>query len=130
MKLLPFLLLPLLACHPRLAEGTYLIAPEGVQALAAGERLRTDRRDPDLFSFVRVVEDSRCPRGVQCVQAGRAVVAVRVLRDGAFAEEQVVVGGGPVATDRGPLQLLSLEPYPDASVDDPEPYRLSVRFGE
>ena len=37
--------------------------------------------------FVSVVEDSRCPVGVQCVRAGRVVVAVRVSRAGQAGEE-------------------------------------------
>lgn len=128
------LLLPLLACllllgcNRRLAEGTHVISPDEEQSLAAGERLRDDRRAPDFFTFSRVLEDSRCPRGVQCIQAGRAVVAVQVLRDGALTEDTVTVDGNAIITDRGPLQLLQLEPYPDASVPDPAPYRLTVRL--
>ncbi len=123
-------LLPLLvlACAPRLAEGTYLVTPDAAQSLQAGEQLRADRRAPELFAFVRVLEDSRCPRGVQCIQAGRAVVAVRVLRGGVLTDESVTVDGNAIPTDLGPLQLTELLPYPDAGVEEPGPYRLTVRL--
>src|SRR6476469_460473 len=32
--------------------------------------------------FVEMIEDSRCPRNVQCIQAGNASVRVRVSRGG------------------------------------------------
>ncbi|NJB87240.1 hypothetical protein GGR26_003020 [Lewinella marina] len=123
-------LLLLLGCQRRLAEGTHLATPDEALTLSAGEHLRADRRAPDFFTFVKVLEDSRCPRGVQCIQAGRAVVSVQVLRDGALTEDTVTIDGNAITTDQGPLQLLELEPYPDASVPDPGPYRLKVRLLE
>ncbi|WP_116126293.1 hypothetical protein [Lewinella sp. IMCC34183] len=131
MKYVPLALLPLLlACSPRLAEGTFVVEPEQPLGLTAGNHLRATRKAPDFFTFVRVLEDSRCPRGVQCIQAGRAVVAVEVLRDGILTSETVTVDGNAIATDLGPLQLTELLPYPDAAVDDPAPYRLTVRLLE
>ena len=130
MRCLPLLCLLLFACAPRLAEGTYLIEPGADILLAAGEHLRPERRSADLFTFMEVVEDSRCPRDVQCIQAGRAVVRVRILRGGEQTEETVTVDGQAIPTDAGPLELRSLDPYPDTSVDQPEPYRLTVRLGE
>lgn len=131
MRTVPLLCLLLLACTPRLTEGTFLIEPGQDVLLAPGEHLLADRRaDRDLFTFLEVVEDSRCPRDVQCIQAGRAVVRVRVLRDGDLVEEELIVDGRGVTTDRGPLMVLGLEPYPDTSVDQAGPYRLTLRLVE
>ncbi len=130
MRVTPLLCLLLLACAPRLVEGTYLIEPGQQLLLSVGEHLKADLKAENLLTFVEVVEDSRCPRDVQCIQAGQAVVRIRVLRDGVLTEENVIVDGRAIATDRGPLELSSLEPYPDTSGDAPEPYRLSLRLGE
>ena len=126
----PLLVLLLLACNRRLPDGTYLLPEDEPVTLRVADHLRTDRKQPDFFTFVSVLEDSRCPRGVQCIQAGRAVVAVRVLRGGKWQKETITIDGNAIPTDAGPLQLLRLEPYPDASVDDPPPYRLTVQSAE
>ena len=34
------------------------------------------------IKFVEMIEDSRCPRDVECIQAGNASVRVRVTRNG------------------------------------------------
>ena len=34
------------------------------------------------IKFIEMIEDSRCPRDVQCIQAGNARVRVRVTRNG------------------------------------------------
>ena len=129
MKWLPLVLL-LVACQRQLPEGTILPGPDATVRLALQDRLRPQRKSPDLLTFLEIVEDSRCPRGVQCIQAGRAVVRVAVLREGRMVTETVTVEGNRVLTDGGPLRIEQLEPYPDAGVDDPEPYRLVVRLGE
>jgi hypothetical protein len=69
--------------------------------------------------FVRVIEDSRCPRGVTCAWAGRARVEL-ALRDGASSPERKVeleVG----AEDKDRVEILgqtvvafALEPHPTA----------------
>lgn len=34
------------------------------------------------IKFLEMIEDSRCPRDVECIQAGNASVRVRVMRNG------------------------------------------------
>lgn len=60
-------------------------APTGARVSRpdAGEPFRltlgeTVTRDGHTVRFVEVVEDSRCPEGVQCVRAGRAQIRVEV----------------------------------------------------
>ncbi|WP_116107287.1 hypothetical protein [Lewinella sp. IMCC34191] len=123
-------ILTCLACSRKLPDGTYVLPKAEAITLQIADQVRTQRKQPDFFTFVSVLEDSRCPRGVQCIQAGRAVVAVRVMRGGQWQEESVTIDGNAIPTDAGPLQLLRLDPYPDAAVDVPEPYRLVVRAVE
>ena len=130
MRWLAFLFVLLCGCHRPLPPGSFLLGPDADVRLAPGDRLRTARRAPDAFTFLDVVEDSRCPIGVQCIQAGRAVVRVAVLRNGQSVTETLTVDGNSVMTDQGELRIEQLEPYPDASADGPEPYRLLVRLGK
>ncbi len=50
-----------------------------------GTTLAIDEVD---IEFVKVIEDSRCPANVTCIQAGRAVVLVNVFANGTFLEER------------------------------------------
>lgn len=93
--------------------------------------------------FTSVTEDSRCPRGVQCITAGRAVARVWIVAgDGDTTWVEVEIPGGvdrpdsaasvPVGADGFTIRLLRLEPYPVADVPaDPGSYRatLQVRPG-
>ena len=56
-----------------------------------------------------VVEDSRCPQGVQCIQAGTVRVRVRVA-----GMEQVLPLGGSVTTSGATVTLIAVTPYPQA----------------
>ena len=79
----------------------------------------TARRGGHTVRFVEVVEDSRCPEGVQCIQAGRAQIRVEV--DG----EPVVltVPHGRMSdpetptVERGGIQVVvtGLDPYPGSA---------------
>ncbi len=56
-----------------------------VASLNYGTTIAIDEVD---IEFVKVIEDSRCPANVNCIQAGRAVVLVNVFANGAFLEER------------------------------------------
>jgi hypothetical protein len=57
------------------------------------------------------VEDSRCPTGVQCIQAGTVRLAVRV-EDRSGTSEPTLTLGKPVALGGGWLALAAVCPYP------------------
>lgn len=40
------------------------------------------------IEFINVIEDSRCPKNVNCVRAGKAVVHVNIYVEGNFIEER------------------------------------------
>ena len=79
---------------------------------------------------VRIVEDSRCPIGVQCVQAGTVRLAVRIEERGSVREavltleQPVRLGGG------GFLTLAAVCPYPrHPGAIRPESYRFHFALG-
>jgi len=61
------------------------IQAQDVASLVYGNTLTIDEID---IEFVEVLEDSRCPSNVNCIQAGRAVVLVNVFANGEFLEER------------------------------------------
>jgi len=74
-----------------------------------------------------VVEDSRCPSGVACIQAGTVRVRVR-LDDGTGGSLQVMTLGQPVVAGAVQVTLTSVEPNTAAgSAIDPVEYRFGFR---
>ena len=57
----------------------------------------------------RVVEDSRCPLSVQCVQAGRVVVSTRITGPGG-TETVPLVLGEPYPVQGATVTLVSARP--------------------
>ena len=77
-----------------------------------------------------VLEDSRCPAGVQCVWAGRVRISARVDL-GRGSETRELTQGMPVPVADGTLELIEVQPAkpapgarPLASAD----YRFTLRF--
>lgn len=57
----------------------------------------------------QVLEDSRCPTDVQCIQAGTVRLQVSVV-NGGKKSEQVLTLGEPVAVDKVVVTLVSVTP--------------------
>ena len=95
--------------------------------LAPGERVIA--RGPDLpVRFAGVTEDSRCPEGVNCVWAGRAVVQLEV-GDGEAPTVALEVGGEPRVVRGLSLAAEALDPHPRADgATRSEDYRLRLRI--
>lgn len=66
---------------------------------------------PLQLTPVKLVEDSRCPKDVQCISAGRVRVSVRI--DGADPVE--LMQGQPLTLSQGTLMLV--ETYPERRKD-------------
>ena len=64
------------------------LAPQGT-TVELGESVRSG---PAVLTPIGVMEDSRCPRDVQCVWAGRVVLSVRVENAGSLIDATVVLG--------------------------------------
>ena len=100
----PLLTLSLVALLAGCADGRF--APlEGMPA-AIGETVRVG---PLTATPVRLVEDSRCPLTVQCVDAGRLIVSTRIEGE-AFRETVPLTLGEPYAVAGHTVTLVSGRP--------------------
>jgi len=74
--------------------------------------------------FVEVVEDSRCPRGVECAWEGQALILVHV--SGSSGDQELTLQLGPKDSVAGAYEgylfkFLALDPYPQAPSQDAPP---------
>lgn len=75
------------------------------------------------LTFVKVLEDSRCPKNVTCVWQGRIIVEVAVKRDGVLIQNKELLLGKMRYGEQGTsiiysdeellLNVVSVNPYPD-----------------
>ena len=81
-------------------------------ALAYGEQLkyRAQGFRNEVLQFEGVLEDSRCPTGANCIQAGRALVQL-----GAGDTTFVLQEGQDFILGKHRMLLQSLMPYPQAT---------------
>jgi hypothetical protein len=79
---------------------------------------------------LKVVEDSRCPKGVQCIQAGKLVVRTK-LGNASWRETDDLTLGVPFSTHGITVTLASAEP--ERVADQPikaEDYRFIYVGGD
>jgi hypothetical protein len=97
-------------------------ASTAAATMALGERARIG---DIVVTPLRIEEDSRCPTGVQCIQAGTVRVAVRIAEAGA-AREAVASLGRSLSLAAGRLTLCAVTPYPaHPGRIRPDAYRFS-----
>jgi len=104
---------------------TYKTRSDGIARARINEAVVVD--GPRLTPL-KVVEDSRCPQGVQCIQAGRVVLTVRVEL-GSRSELIDLTMGQPQQVADGSLTLV--EAWPDRKQGEviyPEQYRFGFTF--
>jgi len=87
------------------------------------------------IDFDKVVEDSRCPTGVDCVWEGRAVVGLTIVApDGKTEQTEITLKPTAVKADQLPvlisgenwaIRALALQPYPEEP-PIPMDYKLVV----
>lgn len=81
--------------------------------LAFGNRARVEHGDTRV-RFAAVLEDSRCPAGVQCIQAGRARVRLEVTQARRPVSVELSTDGGASMQSAGGVtwELQDVTPYP------------------
>lgn len=76
------------------------------------------------IKFLEVLEDSRCPKGVNCIWAGRAIVKVQVTNNGQTTEKELIFGEirpneeknkNLYSSTEFAIIGLGLNPYPDVN---------------
>ena len=86
----------------------------------------------DLYiTFSEVIEDSRCPTGVECIWAGKAKVKIEVSDDGMTVDHQFLTFGD--TSENIIFQMngyrvkgMTLSPYPSANDVGERAYFLVV----
>lgn len=98
-----------------------VLAAMGVEPAPYGEPFRLPLgesvavADTDLsLTFVAVERDSRCPKGVQCVRAGEAIVVLSIQRRGETSEMRFEVPPGGAVNASFAEHTISLELEPEA----------------
>ena len=105
------------ACAAGAPKAVEYDAPLGAEFTAAtGKPVRMDGIS---IVFVKLVEDSRCPKNVTCIWQGEAKVALTALV-GANAHELTLSTQPPAAASADVegfrIELRDVAPYPDATV--------------
>ena len=107
---------------------TFTMAAATVSAVALGE---TQQLAPDIaITPLAVVEDSRCPPDVMCIQAGRLVVEAE-LRHGADTSRLILALGEQMRVKGGMLTFAYATPPAPArggSSDETPPLRLGYSY--
>lgn len=77
---------------------------------------------------LKLVEDSRCPQGVQCIWAGRVVVSATISTPTMKLTRDLTLGE-PFPVADGTLTLAEVRPAPRRDTPStPAAYRLGFRF--
>jgi hypothetical protein len=87
---------------------------------------KTSQGNTDVsITPLQIIEDSRCPLGVQCVWAGRIVLKVR-LAEGNVGKEYNFTEGEKVITDFGEITMTKVVPVPVHNKPlKPEDYQMT-----
>ncbi len=89
----------------------------GEMATVDGPKVRPDR----------VIEDSRCPADVQCIQAGRLIIRATV-HGGGWSKEMDLTLGVPVPVADGMLTLVDATPVPIRGETAASDARFTFKF--
>ena len=100
-------------------------SPDGIARARLGERVYVDG---PAVTPLEVLEDSRCPKNVQCFWEGQLRLKVRVHL-GARDELRELTLGQPVHVADGNIELVEALPEPVADEPvKPASYRFGFRF--
>lgn len=93
--------------------------PKIISKLMYGKTIEVEDLE---FKFVAVESDSRCPKGVQCIWAGEAVVLIDVLKNGKKLEQKRIkfsptaqlqnVLGNLFSSEKLNITGFNIAPYP------------------
>lgn len=65
---------------------------------------------------VSIVEDSRCPSDVTCIQAGTVRVKIKILSGLGTSEMIATLNGTPITTEAEQIELEEVTPYPNSKI--------------
>lgn len=122
-------------CGDKKMEGVTTAKIGQEVSLKVGEILQLDGSETQGFRFSSVENDSRCPIGMSCVQAGSANILIEEI-DREPKQISIPAKGSRSNTTFGingaKVKILSLDPYPESGAGKPqqEDYILTVAIME
>ena len=123
------LALALAACHTFRTGPVPGTDADALVRIGVGETVTLDE-DRFAISFARVLNDSRCPSGAQCVHEGDAAVGL-VLQERGEATRTVelhtAVDPRRVSHEGYVVELVALEPVPVAGQAESKDYVVTLR---
>lgn len=108
------------------------ITYDEVVDLVVGESVEIAKTET-AFTFTQVLSDSRCPTGVNCVQAGEAVLLISLPGGGSLRVNIPAAGRVPArfSVPGGNVNVLKLSPYPKGQEKiNPENYVMTFKIGK
>lgn len=96
---------------------------------------KCQKMDSVKITFLEVLEDSRCPKDVDCVWAGQAKIKIRIKEKGKAAFEKEILFDGSrreiaiYTSETVAIKAVGLSPYPNTSLPKGDrAYYLEVRM--
>lgn len=111
--------------------------PNSVKKAAYGETYRVlvgksiaDPAKGTIIKFEKMLGDSRCPKGVQCVWEGKATIQISVTDKAGQINTYEVDNGKETTTDYGyKIIFVTLFPYPEkGKYIDPKEYQAELKL--
>ena len=118
----------LILIAPLALAGCITPAASGQTGLVYARMGETVRSGGPTVTPITLIEDSRCPRGVQCVWAGRVRISATISTPTMKLTRELTLGE-PFAVADGTLTLAEVQPVKrkDAAIR-PRDYRFGFRF--
>ncbi len=104
--------------------------PMIVTKLPIGETVQFENA---TVKFIKVLEDSRCPKDVTCIWEGQAKLLVEVTENGKESKEMELLFDGKniiYASEGYILKGMSLSPYPTSDTVGKMEYVLLISEGD
>lgn len=119
--------------HAQDSTNLHAETPKIIRNLKYGNRISIENYH---IQFVEVLRDSRCPKGVQCITYGDAIVRVDVFKDGELLESKEIKISPKhymdettklLEVDGEVIYVVGLQPYPiDGKKTAPTDYSIQL----
>lgn len=107
---------------------------ENTLPVGIGQETEFSGKSVTKVKFAEVLEDSRCPEGVDCLWAGNARIALELYFNDKEPLKIEMDTNGPKSTvefEGGAITIVSLDPYPKADTQiDRSAYKVSLQIKE
>ncbi len=104
---------------------TYRTSGDGITRAQFGETVKVDG---PRVTPLKLLEDSRCPKDVQCVWAGQVRISA-IISWGSRVEQVELTQGKPLPVADGSLELVEAAPEKVSNITLlPDDYRFGFRF--